>query len=496
LFYFLYLLYPFLSYYQLSIILEIPNDIQSLKDLVYILLNRITHLESLVSDLQVENVGLKVENTDLRNRLNLNSNNSNKPPSSDGLTKKPAIAKVSGKKSGGQFGHKGKTLKMVAQPDQTIIHHLSSCPCCSKIFTSTDVEHITQRRQVFDIPVPRLEVIEHQIGIISCCGLQHKGIFPEGVNSLVQYGTKIKALSVLLSTDYRMPFDKIEQLFSDLYDCSFNESTAICANQTCFEVLEPIETSIKSTILASDTVHFDETGMRVEGKLHWFHTASTALFTYLFVHAKRGKEALNSSYSVIKDFKNWAIHDCWASYFDFQDCSHALCNAHIIRELENLKETGSLWANEMQEFLFELYKISEKGTVIVSNKQIWVKKYQIICQKANQEEPPPIKPQPGKRGRAKNSKGRNLYNRLVKHQEAILAFAFIESIPFTNNQAERDIRCVKIKQKVAMSFRTVKGAEIYARIQGFVSSTRKHNMNVLQQITMALNKEQILFKVV
>jgi transposase len=469
--------------------LELPNDIQSLKDLVIVLLNRITHLESVIA-------GLQVENTELRNRLNLNSNNSSKPPSSDGLTKKPAIAKESGKKSGGQFGHKGKTLQMVALPDQTIVHHLSSCPCCSKVFNPTDVQHITQRRQVFDIPVPRLAVIEHQIGVISCCGLQHKGIFPEGVNSLVQYGTKIKALSVLLNTDYRMPFDKIERLFSDLYDCSFNESTAICANQTCFEALEPVETSIKSAIVASDTAHFDETGMRVEGKLHWFHTASTALFTYLFVHAKRGKEALNSSYSVIKDFKNWAIHDCWASYFDFQDCSHALCNAHIIRELENLKETGSLWANEMQEFLFDLYKISEKGTVIVPNKQIWLKKYQIVCQKANQEEPLPTKPITGKKGRPKNSKGRNLYNRLLKHQEAILAFAFIEHIPFTNNQAERDIRCVKIKQKVAMSFRTVRGAEIYARIQGFVSSTRKHNMNVLQQLAMALNKEQISFKVV
>ena len=134
--------------------------------------------------------------------------------------------------------------------------------------------------------MPRLEVTEHQIGIISCCGFQHKALFSQGVNSLVKYGTKIKALSVLLSTDYRMPFDKIEQLFSDLYDCSFNESTAICANQICFEALEPVETAIKSAILSSHVAHFDEVGMkRVEGKLHWFHTASKALFTYLFVHS-------------------------------------------------------------------------------------------------------------------------------------------------------------------------------------------------------------------
>jgi transposase len=473
--------------------LAIPNDIQSLKDLVHVLLNRISHLESVVTDLQVENASLKVENSDLRNRLNLNSKNSSKPPSSDSLTKKPAISKETGKKSGGQFGHKGKTLQMVASPDQTLIHHAPACTCCSRTFSTSDVEQVGQRRQVFDIPAPRLVVTEHQIGLITCCGLQHKGIFPNGVNSLVQYGTSIKALSVLLSTDYRMPFDKIEQLFSDLYGCSFNQSTAISTNQLCFEALEPIETSIKAQILATDTVHFDETGMRVEGKLNWFHTASTALFTYLFVHAKRGKEALNSTSSVIKDFTNWAIHDCWASYFDFKDCSHALCNAHIIRELENLKESGSLWANEMQKFIFELYKISQKGTVIVPNKQIWLKKYLIICQKANQLEPLPIKPLPGKRGKYKNTKGRNLYNRLIKHQDSILAFAFLEHIPFTNNQAERDIRCIKIKQKVAMSFRTFKGAEIYARIQGFVSSSRKHKINVFQQLINTLNGEQILF---
>jgi transposase len=167
-----------------------------------------------------------------------------------------------------------------------------------------------------------------------------------------------------------------------------------------------------------------------------------------------------------------------------------LCNAHIIRELDNLIQLGSVWANEMRQLLFDLYKLSEKGSVIVENKQVWLDKYQIICQKADKEEPPPIK---GARGKPKSTKGRNLLNRLMSHQEGVLAFAFIDHIPFTNNQAERDIRCLKTKQKVATSFRTFKGAQNYARIQGFVSSVRKHKLNVFKQISNVLDNKPVFF---
>lgn len=492
--------------------MELPNDIQSLKDFLNVLLSRISTMESAFTDLSdkyvllesehialqadysvlgAKNAALELENAELRNRLNLNSSNSSKPPSSDGLTKKPALPQSKGGKSGGQIGHSGKTLQLTATPDTIIIHHPASCSCCAKAFDASDVERTIQKRQVFDIPEPRLVVTEHQLGIITCCGCEQRGVFPHGVNSPVQYGTKIKALSVLLSTDYKMPFDKIEQLFSDIYDCSFNESTAISANNACFEALAPIEASIKEEILATQVVHFDETGMRVEGKLHWFHVACTVLLTYMFVHAKRGKKALQSEYSLIKDFKNWAIHDCWKSYFDFSLCYHALCNAHIIRELQNLIDQNTLWATEMKQLLFDLYKLSEKGTINVPDKEIWVAKYQLICEKADKEEPLPIK---GARGKPKSTKGRNLLNRLITHQEGVLAFAFIDHIPFTNNQAERDIRCLKTKQKVAMSFRTVQGAKNYARIQGFVSSVRKHKMNVFEQITNIFENKKIRFK--
>ena len=456
--------------------MEIPNDILILKDLVVKLLARIDVLEA--------------ENAELRLRLSQNSNNSHKPPSSDGLQKKPGLPPSKAKKTGGQFGHKGRTLKMVETPDQIVVHHIESCPCCQKVFSSLDVEQIQQKRQVFDIPEPKLEVTEHQIGIITCCGQQLKGTFPQAVAQPVQYGSKIKALSVLLNVDYKIPFEKIEQLLGDIYNCSFNESTAISSNITCYNALESAEITIKNTILKSQVAHFDETGMRVEAKLHWFHTASTSLFTYLFVHSKRGKEALNSSDSLLPNFKNWAVHDCWKSYFEFQNCSHALCNAHILRELQALRENGSLWAAEMRELLLNLYNLSQKATLIVPDKKLWIEKYQLVCQKADEQEPKPIQ---SKRGRAKNSKGRNLLNRLVEHLNGVLAFAFNEAVPFTNNQAERDIRCLKTKQKVATSFRTFEGAKHFARIQSFASTLRKHNMSVFQNLINTFDKKQVVF---
>jgi transposase len=454
-----------------------------LQTLVLSLLTRLSALET-------ENAHLKAENADLRHRLGQNSDNSHKPPSSDGLKKKPALSKPMGKKSGGQVGHSGRTLKMVAKPDEVIIHHLAACPCCQKTFCKADVIAITHRRQVFDLPEPRLVVTEHQLGRTRCCGRLYEGDFPATVPSLVQYGSQIKSLSVLLSTDYKMPFDKIEQLLGDLYDCSFNESTAMSANTALFTALEPVEAQLKARIIESEVVHFDETGMRVEGRLHWFHTAATDLYTYLFVHPKRGQEALCSPQSLIKDFKNWAIHDCWASYFDFKDAKHALCNAHIVRELEALKEQGTKWAGQMQDYLLQLFDETQKATKIATNQPIWLEKYKTICQNADAEEPPPIK---NKTGKPKNSKGRNLLNRLVKHQQAILAFAFVEHIPFTNNQAERDIRCLKTKQKVANSFRKIEGAKNYARIQGFVATIRKHKLNVLKQIQNVFDKQNGLF---
>lgn len=464
--------------------MELGDDIKILKDLVIRLLKR-------VEELEFENAALRADVADLRSKLNQNSKNSHKPPSSDGLSKKPALPKEPAKKSGGQFGHPGKTLKMVEQPDHVVVHHASYCPCCQRVFSSADVQWVESKRQVFDLPAPRLEVTEHQVGVIVCCGRQHPGVFPAAVSQPVQYGSRIRALSVLLNTDYKLPLEKIEQLMGDLWGCTFNESTALSANKACYEKLELVEMILKSNVKASKSANFDETGMRVSGKLHWFHTASTGLFTYLFVHTHRGREALESEASLIKDYQGWAVHDCWESYFGFADCSHALCNAHLLRELEALRQQKSKWAAQMHGFLLELYRASHKATQIVADKQRWLDRYRLICQMADAEEPPPMQ---GKRGKPKKTKGRNLLQRLIKHQDAVLAFAFHQEVPFTNNQAERDIRCLKTKQKVATSFRTFNGAQQYARIQSYVSTLRKHSMNVWQNLIDVFDNNTIVFQ--
>ena len=472
--------------------MELPNEIKDLKLLVSVLLKRIDDLENEIVTLRSENVKLREENSALQSRLKQNSKNSHKPPSSDGLSKKPGLPKAAAKKTGGQKGHTGTTLRMVEQPDEVVVHHAISCPCCNKKFSGADVTSIIQKRQVFDIPKPRMEVTEHQLGMITCCGQTLYGAFPEKVSQPVQYGSRIKSLSVLLNNDYKLPLQKIEQLMRDLWGCSFNESTVVNTNAGMYDSLQVVEQEIRANILATKLAHFDETGMRVSKKLHWFHAASTEMFTHLFVHSHRGKAALESEDSLLKDYTHRAVHDCWATYFNFTNCTHALCGAHLLRELTNLVENGSEWASKMHQFILRLYKQTRHGIIDEPERQPWLKEFEQICRLADGQEPQPI--QKG-RGKPKNSKGRNLLNRLTSHRDAWLSFAFVPDVPFTNNQAERDIRHLKIKQKVATNFQTFKGAQHYARIQSFSSTLRKHSMNVFQNFIKILDGEKISFQV-
>ena len=473
--------------------MELSNDISVLHKLVRELLLKVSNLERKVLSLEEENAELresnqklgeenkrlKEENGELRGQIGLNSKNSHKPPSSDGYSKKTALPKTSGKKQGGQKGHKGKTLEMVRHPDEIVRHYVRQCSCCGKTLDERAAIGIGEKRQVFDIPTPKLAVVEHQVYISYCCKQRQVADFPLEIAAPVQYGNRLLAMSSVLNTDYRLPFKKISQLFEDLYGYAVNGSTLIAANESLYDSLAPVEEYIKEGILASEVAHFDETGARVAGKLHWFHTACTPLHTYLFVHTHRGKEALQDEASIFQDFSHWAVHDCWASYFAQSTCQHSLCNAHLLRELFNLVEQNSIWATQMQDLLFQMYQQSQKATQILADKPHWIARYEAICKQADEEEPPP---QIGKRGKPKNSKGRNLLNRLVQHQAAVLAFAFEQNVPFTNNLAEQALRCIKVKLKVAMSFRTFEGAQIYARIQTCIATFRKQGLPIFYTI--------------
>lgn len=434
---------------------------------------------------------------ELEARLNKNSSNSNKPPSSDGLSKKPkvkpAFSRKKGKKTGGQKGHEGKTLEFSGTPDK-VIGLLSTHCSCGNILDKQQAT-IVEKRQVFDLPVPKLEITEYQKLGCTCskCATYVEGAFPQEVKAYVQYGTSVRALVVLLNIAFQMPLKKIRTLFNDLYGYAINESTIKTSNKKCFENLAASEQVIKQSLLASLVVHFDETGLRVAGKLHWLHTSCTQLFTYLFIHTNRGLAALKDTVSILPNFKNWAIHDCWTSYFTFTNCTHGLCGAHIIRELVALEEQNVKWAAWFRRYLFTLYYLSKKGesTLNEVQKQKALLLFDKIWEYANFIEPPPKKT-PHKKGRPKATKGRNLLNRLKEHQGAVIAFAFFENVPFTNNQAERDLRPAKTKQKVAGSFRTFEGAVIYARILGFVSTARKQQKNAFNQLKNAFSGNTFL----
>jgi transposase len=450
--------------------------------------------------MQLEDLGSRF--AELEARVNQNSSNSSRPPSSDfgkntpKNTTKPGLPKDK-KEQGGQQGHKGNTLLKVAEPDEVI--QLSTPFCDCGLVLDLEQAQVMQTYQVFDLPVPKLYVTEYQRLMQKCtCGKTHLGAMPDFIQANVQYGPNVRAFTTLLSNACQLSHEKVSTLFSDLFDYDLNGSTVLSNNQFMYESLAPTEERIKTALLQSEVVHFDESGMKINKSLHWLHTACNADFTFLFVHEKRGKKAHTNTTSILSWFKNWAIHDCFATYFSYTNAKHGLCNSHFLRELQFQIEQDKLWATQIQAFLLDLFTRTQKGTIPIQNIEIEKENWKKLCTQAIEIEeilliartPVPelslfdaIK-KTKKRGRKARGKSLNLLDRLLKHTDSILAFAEFEAVPFTNNQAERDIRPIKTKLKVAGCFRTTDGANRYARIQGFISTCRKNNLNVFQQLKL------------
>jgi len=317
---------------------ELTNRLEKLEKDNKILCHENAMLKSDNAVLKSDNAIFKAEIEELKTRLDSNSHNSHKPPSSDGYKKetvKPAFPKSKGCKKG---GHNGHTLKQVEAPDKIVICAPGACTCGHEFEKGQLM--LAEKRQVFDLPQPKLEITEYQIFKACCpaCGQEQKGVAPQGVNAPVQYGNKVKAFVVLLNVHYKIPYKKIQLLFCDLFGYPINESTISSAGEKCSKKLEESENIIKSKIICNDVVHADETGLRVAGKLHWLHTATTLLYTYLFVHEKHGAGAIQSNKSILTDYVGWLVHDCWSSYFNLKNLKHAICGAHILRELQGLMD--------------------------------------------------------------------------------------------------------------------------------------------------------------
>ncbi len=445
---------------------------------------------------EIQSLCLKLEKANerikaLEGQLAKNSQNSSKPPSSDGLKKpSPKSQRQRGsRRPGGQAEHAGSTLKQTDTPDIIKEHVVEVCEECQHSLISVPLLGY-ERRQEVDLPEIKPQVTEHKAEIKICpyCGHKNKGRFPEDIIQPVQYGPCVKGNATYLSTYQLLPFKRSQELFADLFNLPLSAGTLFNTNKACSEGLEGYEAEVKQQLKESKVAHFDESSVRVMKKSHWLHVASTEKLTHYEFHEKRGRRAMDAM-GILPGFKGTAVHDHWKPYFQYKECGHGLCNAHHLRELTYHEEQYSQeWCIKMRECLLEIKKEIEAhkatGTLQMDPKRVryFERRYDRILRKGEKEIPPVHTNDEKKRGKPKQHPTRNLLDRLRNYKREVLAFMYDFDVKFDNNQGERDIRMIKTKQKISGCFRSQEGGKIFCRIRGYVSTARKHALNPLEEL--------------
>jgi len=432
---------------------------------------------------------------ELESKLNMNSTNSSKPPSTDNkLTKKKKPSNfTSKKKRGAQAGHKGRSLKIVALPDTTEVLLPTNCSCCGGSLKNTNSLKY-EKRQLFDLPDIKMEVKEYQAHTLECkkCLTINKAEFPEHIKALTQYGDNLKSFISYLNAYQMLPYERIAETIEDLTSHKMSVGSIYNFLNTHYNKLEVFERTLKQSLLQQNVLHSDETGVNIKAKLHWIHVASTPAMTYYMLHQKRGSVAMDAM-EIIPNYRGILVHDHWTPYNNYTNCTHSYCNAHILRELNGVTEKENLlWSQDMHKLLIDMniavHKAKNSDKTELSQAQIlkFTKSYNKIIQSANNYYPAPDKELKKARGRPKQSKGKNLLDRLSKYQDETLRFLSDFRVPFTNNLAERDLRMIKVKEKISGSFASFRGGEIFCRIRSYISTLKKNNISVLQGLRDAL----------
>lgn len=450
--------------------------------LVTTLLERLARLEGANAALEARMATLEAERAK-------DSHNSGKPPSGDPVRRPRSLREASGKRPGGQPGHSGTTLTLRAVPDVLVVHAPAHCATCGRP-AAERAGRLVERRQVFELPPVALVVTEHQVLERHCaaCGAWTAGAFPPEARSTVQYGPEVQALAVYLTTQQLLPVARASEVLAHLAGRPVSVATVLAAEARCTAALAPVTARIRAGLARAPAVHLDETGFFIGRRRHWLHTASTATLTHYTPHAKRGRGA-HEAIGLLPTYTGTAVHDGYESYFTYP-CRHALCGVHLLRDLTFLaEECGERWAAALKRSLRTMKRAVDRakaaGHAALDRRTHarYRRRYATLLAAGDAAHPPPP-PRTGRRGGsrpARSPAGRLLY-RLRRDRDAVLRFLADFRVPFDNNEAERDLRMMKVEQKISGGFRTPHGAATFCTIRGYLSTTRKQGRSALDAL--------------
>jgi transposase len=468
------------------------RTIDSLSEDIGRLKRQISRLKAALGEARGEVDWLRRRNTELEQLVTKDSHNSSRPPSSDPPWAKrtKSLRRPSGRRVGGQPGHAGHTLRLTQKPQRVVTHRPARCRHCACSLVGARAAGV-ERRQVVELVPARLRVTEHRAEVVRCasCGRRTKAEFPEGVTATVQYGPSILARALYLHDYQLLPYARTAGAMKELFGCAISAGTLSTAVRRCATGLIETESKIKRGLRRSPIIHADETGLRVEGKLAYVHVASNERLTHYAADVRRGKAAIDEI-DILPAYRGTCVHDGWLSYTHYSGCRHALCGAHLLRELtyfEELSEVTKAWASPLKELLLEMKGVAEHEGAQVPAWQVseLTARYDRLVAEGQEAQPPPDVPPLAWR------QARSLLRRLERRKVEVLRFLTDLSIPFDNNLAERDLRMVKLQQKVSGCFRTGEGARRFCRIRSYVSTARKQGRGVLQALEGACRGEPL-----